>query len=144
MTFRQRNGMQSGFSYLELLIATVFIAMALPAALDAMSLSLRNGDQALTSESYYWALNAKMEMVSAQSYSNLDSAATAAGSINTPTTYSDPPGSIPRVLVYLSRYDGDNADADNDPFTGTDNRLLFIRVVVEQVSTMTLETLATL
>ena len=35
------------------------------------------------------------------------------------------------MLVYLSLYDGDNADADDDPFTGTDADLLWIRVEID-------------
>jgi hypothetical protein len=30
--------------------------------------------------------------------------------------------------VFLSRYDGDNADTDNDHFTGTDDGLLWLQV----------------
>ena len=33
--------------------------------------------------------------------------------------------------VFLSRYDGDNADADDDPFTGTDDGLLWVRVAID-------------
>ena len=48
-----------------------------------------------------------------------------------------PPG---RLLVYLSLYDGDNADADDNPFTGTDPDLLWIRIDVED-TVHTLETI---
>jgi hypothetical protein len=34
------------------------------------------------------------------------------------------------VLVYLSRYDGDNADGDNNPFTGTDADLIWVRAAI--------------
>jgi hypothetical protein len=32
--------------------------------------------------------------------------------------------------VFLSRYDGDNADGDGDPFTGTDGDLIWVRVEI--------------
>ena len=48
-----------------------------------------------------------------------------------PTSYSELAGSPGRLLVYLSNYDGDNADADGDPFTGTEPDLLWIRVEIE-------------
>ena len=42
------------------------------------------------------------------------------------------PGGLPgRLVVYLSPYDGDNADADDDPYTGTDPDLLWIGVEIE-------------
>ena len=44
------------------------------------------------------------------------------------TVYSDAAGATNRRLVYLSRYDADNADADNNFFTGTDAGLIWIRV----------------
>ena len=40
----------------------------------------------------------------------------------------------------LSLYDGDNLDADNDPFTGTEADLLWIRLDIED-SVHTLETI---
>ncbi len=128
---------------MELLIAALFIAMTLPAALDALQLSVRHADGALIDEAYYWALSSKLESVAAQPFSDLNSAAVAAGSINTSTGYSDAAGAAPRVLVYLAAYDGDNADADDDPFTGVDSGLLMVRAVLEQNSALVLETLVT-
>ena len=58
-------------------------------------------------------------------------AALAAGSPVAETSYSASPGTPGRLVVYLSTWDGDNADADDDPFTGTDVGLLWIRVEVE-------------
>ncbi len=40
-------------------------------------------------------------------------------------------GSVDRRLVFIANYDGDNADTDNDPFTGTDPGLLWVRVEIE-------------
>jgi hypothetical protein len=48
-----------------------------------------------------------------------------------PAPYSDSAGTKSRRLVYLARFDGDNADADNNPFTGTDSGLLWVRVTIE-------------
>ena len=33
--------------------------------------------------------------------------------------------------MYVTGYDGDNLDGDNDPFTGADPGLLWIRVEIE-------------
>ena len=69
-------------------------------------------------------------------------AAVAAGP-TTPSVYSDPSGSTDRRLVFASFYDADNADSDNDPFTGTEPDLLWIRVemagTVDVVESLRLE-----
>ena len=63
------------------------------------------------------------------------SAASAAGNATTPTSYSDtvtyPDGRQITLQVYLSLYDGDNADTDNDVFSGTDPDLLWLRVAID-------------
>jgi hypothetical protein len=74
---------------------------------------------------------AKLEGVLAQPFSSLESVATEAGSASVPTRYSDLDGSVNRRLVYLSLYDGDNADSDDDPFTGVDAGLMWIRTEIE-------------
>jgi len=48
-----------------------------------------------------------------------------------PAPYSDAAGTESRRLVFLARYDGDDADGDKDPFTGTDAGLLWVRVTIE-------------
>ena len=44
---------------------------------------------------------------------------------------SDPGGTENRRKVFIGRYDGDNADADDDPFTGVDDGLLWVRVRID-------------
>jgi len=72
-----------------------------------------------------------MEELLAEPFSALEAAAVAAGAPTVETSYSEPAGPPGRLIVYLSLYDGDNADADDDPFTGTDPGLLWIRVEAE-------------
>ena len=36
-----------------------------------------------------------------------------------------------QVVVFLFGYDGDNADADDDSFTGVDDGLMWVRVEIE-------------
>jgi hypothetical protein len=74
--------------------------------------------------------------VLAQPFGYLDEAARVAASPTVPSSYSD---SVPladgRVLtrrVYLSRYDGDNADGNNNMFDGTDEGLLWLRVEIAE------------
>ena len=79
---------------------------------------------------------AKLEDVLAQPFSYLDEAAIIVASPTVPSSYSDTVTSAGgRVLarqVYLSRYDGDNADGNNNVFDGTDEGLLWVRVEIEK------------
>jgi len=74
---------------------------------------------------------ARLEDILAEPFSSLEAAAIEAGSTSVPTSYSDSTGSVNRRLVYLSLYDGNNADSDGDPFTGTDPGLMWIRTEIE-------------
>jgi hypothetical protein len=124
-------GRQAGVSYIEVLIATALIAISLVpmtnAVRDAIGASAAHEDTAIQQ----LHMLAKMEDVLAQAFSSLETAATEAGSASVPTRYSDLDGSENRRLVYLSLYDGDNADSDDDPFTGVDAGLLWIRTEIE-------------
>ena len=124
-------GRQAGVSYIEVLIATALIAISLVpmtnAMRDAIGASAAHEDTAIQQ----LHMLAKMEDVLAQAFSSLETAATEAGSASVPTRYSDLDGSENRRLVYLSLYDGDNADSDDDPFTGVDAGLLWIRTEIE-------------
>jgi len=121
----------SGFSYIEVLIATVLISVSLAPAMEALRTGLLgSGIHVDTVESHYH-LQARLEEMLAEPAAVLDAAALDAGSETTPSSYSEPPATYRRRLVYLSRYDGDNADADGNPFTGTDPGLLWVRVEIE-------------
>ena len=76
----------------------------------------------------HYRLVSRLETVLAESFTDLEAAAAGPA---TPSSYSDPAGPPDRLLVYIAAFDADNADVDNDPFTGTDSDVLWIRVVVE-------------
>lgn len=122
---------QRGLTYLEVLIAAVLLALTLVPALDALLTAVSG---TAVHESYvvdHHRLSSRMEEVLADPFSDLDAEAQAIGSPSTPTAYSDAGGTPGRVLVFLSRYDGDDADADGDPFTGGDAGLLWVQTAVE-------------
>ncbi len=125
---------QRGLTYIEVLVATVIVSFCLAPAIDALSTGLRGAavSQDLTVQHY--RLLEKMEDVLAESYGSLKSAAEAAGSETVPSSYSDAVATPNRRLVFLSEYDADNADADNDPFTGKDANLLWVRVKIENMA----------
>jgi len=124
----------TGLSYVEVLVAVVLIALVLVPAMDALSPGLAgSGIHKATAEDHY-QLTGKLERVLVEPFGQLNSAANAAGSPTTPTTYSDAYGFADCLRidcnVFIARYDGDNADGDNDPFTGADDGLLWVQVAV--------------
>jgi len=122
---------QSGISYVEVLIAAALIAVSLVPMMNAVrtaTISTGAHEDAAVQNLH---LIATLEDVLAEPFSSLEAAATAAGSESTLTSYSDLAGSTNRRLVFLSLYDGDDADTDNDPFTGTDQGLMWVRVEIE-------------
>ena len=119
---------QSGVSLTEALIVVVMIAAAMVPVSNALrgSLDAVEADTAVTVNHY--RLLGKLEEVLAQPLSNLSGQALGP---SVATSFSDAPATTDRRLVFVSAYDGDDADADNDPFTGTDSGLLWVRVEIE-------------
>jgi Tfp pilus assembly protein PilE len=125
---------ERGFSYVEVLVATVLLTVGLAPALESLREGVVGGEihAALTADHYH--LTAKMEEILAQPFGALEAAATAAGSPTVPTTYSDTAGDVSRRLVYVAGYDGDDADGDGHPFTGADDGLLWVKVEIENTT----------
>ena len=135
---------QSGLTYVEVMIATALIAIALIPALDALYTGALGGAVLRSSSDEHYAVLAMMEEVLAEPYATLTSAAAAAGGPSIPSSYSDVAGSQDRRLVFVALYDADNADGDGDAFTVLDpnldgdsnpytgyTELLWVRVEVE-------------
>ena len=138
-----------GFSYVEVLVASTLVAIALVPAINALQSGiLSTGAHQNLTVQHYQRLQ-KMAEIQAESYSELLAAAKAATNKSTPTSYSDAAGTNNRRVVYLALYDADadpftltdpNADLDNDLYTGSTTRLLWIRIETEG-STQSIETL---
>lgn len=123
---------QSGLSYVEVLVAGVIIAVMLIPAMEAITPALLQSDSQIKRVQRKHALVGIMEEVMSESYSTLEAEAQAVGDPNTASDiYSDAAGASDRRLVYLSGFDGDDADGDGDVFTGTDQGLLWIRVTMQ-------------
>lgn len=133
MNHRTKANM-TGFSYVEVLVAVVLITLVLIPALDALSPGLAGSGIHKTTVEDHYQLTGKLERVLIEPFGQLKKAANAAGGPSTPTTYSDVYGFADCLQidcnVFIARYDGDNADADNDPFTGTDDGLLWVRIAI--------------
>jgi len=122
---------RAGFSYVEVLLATALLALALVPALEALEIGVRGGGvHEAEAARHYRALGA-LEEVLAQPFSDLVAEAIAAG--GAASAYSDPPGTPDRRLVTLSGYDADG-DSVDDP------GLLRVRVEIEATAHV-LETL---
>ena len=127
---------------MEVLVATVIIAISLVPAMEALQTSLSGSEIHRNAVEEHIHLRGKLEEVLAEPVKRLEAAALAAGGPANPSSYSEPPGTVRRRLVYLSRYDGDNLDSDNNPFTGMDPGLLWVKVHLEG-SNQDLESLVT-
>lgn len=129
-----RVGRMAGLSYVEVLIATLLITVALVPALEALSPGVAGAGLHAGRVEEHYARTGRMEELLAKPFAQLDAAALAAGGPANASGYSDVitlAGSRQVARnVYLSRYDADNADADDDPFTGTENDLLWLRVEI--------------
>ena len=123
----------AGLTYVEVLVATALIAVTLLPAIDALQPATQGMSIHEEQTVQHYALTALLEAVVARPFSELD---TEAVTINDPTvastSYSDALATNDRRLVYLSRYDADNADGNGDFFdAGMDEGLLWVRVEIE-------------
>lgn len=130
-----KNQQQIGLSYIEVLVASVLIAVSLVPALEALQPGIQGSQIHEDNNEDHYQLVAKMEEVLAEPYIDIQAAALLAASPSTASSYSDTvtlhDGRQISRSVFLSHYDADNADADNDPFTGTEVDLIWIKVVID-------------
>ena len=137
---RRWPGRQAGVSYIEVLVATLLILISLGPMMDALRGAAPGAAAQEDAATQILHLTAMLEEVLAEPFTFLEAAAIAAGSETAASSYSDQAGAVNRRLVYLSLYDGDNADSDDDPFTGVDPGLMWVRTEIEG-TLMSVETL---
>jgi len=125
---------QSGLTLVEVLVTTVLLAILLVPAMRALQTGVTGTNVHGELATQQLRLTSRMEELLAQPFANLEVAAVSAGGPAVETTYSDSPGPPGRLIVYLSPFDGDNIDTDDNPFTGTDAGLLWVQVEVENTS----------
>lgn len=140
----KRNGApglrrQVGLSYVEVLVATLLIAVALVPMMEALGPGLQGAQVHRDRAEVHFVLAGKLEAVLAEPFGDLDAAATAAGDYKLPTSYSDAAAAVPHE-VFIWRYDVDDADGDNNEFTGGEDDILWIRVATTD-SAIDLQTL---
>lgn len=125
--YMQRTRCEAGLSYIEVLVATLLIAIALVPMMEALGPGLQGAQIHRDQAEVHYALTGKLEEVLAQPFDDLDAAATVAGDYKIATSYSDAGAAVPHE-VFIWRYDVDNADADNNEFTGGEDDILWVRV----------------
>ena len=130
---------EAGLTLIEVLVSMVLLSILLIPAIQAIQTGVAGADVHADVATSHHRINSRLEGVLTEPFTDLVDAALAAGTSTTATSYSDTSGPPGRLLVYLSLYDGDNADADNNAFTGTDPDLLWVRVEIEN-SVFSLET----
>lgn len=128
MTGRVR---QTGLTLVEVLITVVLLSVLLVPAMRALQTGVTGTAVHADLATDQFRLTSRLEELLAEPFGDLEAAAVAAGSPGTATSYSEAAGPPGRLIVYLSLYDGDNADADDDPHTGEDAGLLWIQVEAE-------------
>ena len=131
----------AGFSYAEVLAAALLLAIALVPMMDAVHTATLGAQIQTRAVEDHFRLTARLEEVLSEPFTSLQTEAATVGGSTVATSYSDAPGTAGRRLVFLSPFDADNVDADDDPFTGTDADILWVRVALEDTN-MAIETLS--
>ncbi len=137
---QKRCSAQQGFSYVEVLVATFILAVAIVPAMEALQSGIRAAAVHETLTQQHFAITTTMENMLSEPYGSLLSAAQTTANANTPSSYSDPAGQADRVVVFLALYDADadpftlldpNNDGDSNIYTGDTSNLLWLRVAIE-------------
>jgi Tfp pilus assembly protein PilV len=126
MNIRQSR-QQSGLSYVEVLVATLLIAIALVPMMESLQPGLQGSEILRRQSEVHFALRGKLESVLTEPFASLDAAASVAGAHTAATSYSDLAATVPHE-VFIWRYDVDNADNDDDPYTGGESDMLWLRI----------------
>ena len=123
-----RRYRQQGLTLVEVLVAATLLALLLVPAVTAIHTGWLGSQVHADIGRNHYRLVSRLEAVLAESFSDLEAAAAGPA---VPSSYSDAAGPPDRVLVFIAGYDADNADADDDPFTGADPDILWLSVAVE-------------
>lgn len=123
-----RRQFEGGLTLIEVLISISLLAVLMVPAIHALHTGFVGAEVHADYSRNHYRLVSRIETVLSESFSSLEAAASGP---STPASYSDAAGPPDRILVYVAAYDADNADTDNDPFTGTDPDVLWVRVAIE-------------
>lgn len=102
---------EAGFSYMEVLIATALVALALLPALEALQIGIDASGIHARELARHQRVRAKLEEVLARPFAELEGEWQAAA--GAPSSYSDVTGPDRRI-VWLAGYDADGDTHDDD------------------------------
>lgn len=114
---KSRIRSQQGLTYLEVMVSTIILGLALVPALSSLRVGIEASTVQADLTAQHLALISKMQITRAAEFESLVTIASEAGSFSTPTSLSDGVSVDPRALVYLSYYDVADSDGDGNPFT---------------------------
>ena len=106
---------QAGLTLVEVLVALVLLALLLIPTMGALRTSVVGAAVHTDVAASHYRLASRLEELLVEPFDDLVDAAAAAGGPDAPTTYSEAAGPPSRLIVYLSPYDGDDADSDGNP-----------------------------
>jgi prepilin-type N-terminal cleavage/methylation domain-containing protein len=119
---------QHGFTLVEALAVLILLGLALVPAMRMLEGALQVETVNREELQMDYRLIDRAEVLLSEPFGALVSAARGAG---VASPYSDAAGTPNRRLVYISGYDANNLDADDDDTTGADDGILKIRVELE-------------
>lgn len=140
---RVMPGRMAGVTLVEVLLAMLLISIALVPAMEALRPAIQGAGRHAPETQLHYHLTAKLEEVLAEPFSRLENEALRLADPTLESLYSDATTAADRRLVFLARYDADNADGDDDFFTGTDAGLVWVRVEIDGTQ-LALESLTSL
>lgn len=121
-----------GFSLAEVLAVIIVLGLVMGPATDILRSALQVETINRSALEAHYHLIDHTEFLLAEPF---DSLAAAVRGESQESRYSDAVGVPNRRLVFISPFDADNADADNDESSGTDAGILKIRVLIENTAT---------
>ena len=129
---------QHGLSYTEVLIAIALVALIAWPTAQSIQTSLAVAQQSVDDTTFRFAMLSLVETTLASDYASLEQRA---GTQSAPIL-SEPLGANDTLDLYIAPWDIDNADFDDDPGTGVDDDVLWIRVALRN-RPLSFETLVT-
>ena len=120
-----------GYSYLEVLVAAIILAVALVPAAESLRAASDASHQVRQRVPLQYEALGYFENLMANSLGALEAEAIATGGTAPSTLYSEPVGTPERMLVTVSPHDIDDADGDGDTLTGTESGVVHVRLEVE-------------
>lgn len=121
--------MPTGYAYIEVLIAAIVLSLALVPASDALMEVIRHTQEVRSLLQTNYHIQVLLETVLTNPYTTLAAELSVAAPVA--SRFSDPTATTHRRIVYILPFDADNADTDDNHFSGAESNILRVQVVSE-------------